>query len=310
MQIFKAILWIFLLTTSLNAAAFQDPNNLFLVEVDNVYNPAQAGKPAPRPSVGDRPLSAEEILMYEVLQCRWEEGRWMRYTSNQNAKGSIKVGHPFLQPSGIKRIFFISNITGGAGGYDIYYSENKNGVWSQPTNVGLKVNTTADELFPFVTEAGILQIYRNSTQYNFPLSEVLGDAKILVESVTKPAVPSKPAPVTEKPAPKPETPATTITKPEPAKAPVQTANTVAGVEYRVQLGSFSNPNWAVLNQFKPMGELKTLKTATGLTSVHVGAFNNLEAAQNLMRQVRLKPGFENAYVVGVENEKVVSVHKQ
>ena len=56
--------------------------------------------------------------------------------------------------------------------------------------------------------------------------------------------------------------------------------------------------------------MKTLKTPTGLTSVHVGAFNNLEAAQNLMRQVRLKPGFENAYVVGVENEKVVSVHKQ
>jgi hypothetical protein len=284
------------------AIAFQDPNNLFLVEVDNVYNVDFAGKTGGMPSVGDRPLSAEEVLMYEVLNCRWEQGRWIRYTANANAKGSIKVGHPYLQP-GKNRIFFISNIPGGVGGFDIYYADKKGSKWSEPTNLGLKVNTASDELFPFVTDANVLQIYRNSIQVNFDLSEVLGDAKKLVEKLeeVKPAAPVTKAPVSAPavtPAPK------TVESPAPAPKPA-----AKGIEYRVQLGSFSNPNWVVLNQVKDLGDFNTLKTATGLTSVHLGSFNSLEAAQSLLQKVKARPGFENAYVVGVEGGQVVSVHR-
>jgi hypothetical protein len=250
------------------------------------------------PSVGDRPLSAEEILMYEVLNCRWEQGRWIRYTANTNAKGTIKVGHPYLQP-GKSRIFFISNIPGGVGGFDIYYAEKKGSKWSEPTNIGLKVNTASDELFPFVTDANVLQIYRNSIQVNFDLAEVLGDAKKLVEKLeeAKPA-----APVTKAAAPAPDKAPVAPPAPSPKSA-------AKGIEYRVQLGSFSNPNWVVLNQVKDLGDFNTLKTATGLTSVHLGSFNSLEAAQSLLQKVKARPGFENAYVVGVEGGQVVSVHR-
>ena len=58
-----------------------------------------------------------------------------------------------------------------------------------------------------------------------------------------------------------------------------------------------------------MGSLNTIKTASGLTSVHLGSFSSLSEAQTLLKKVRLRAGFENAYVVGVENDKVVSVHK-
>jgi hypothetical protein len=289
----------------LSAYAFQDPNNLFLVDVDNVYNVDLAGKKGGVPSVGDRPLSAEEILMYEVLNCRWEQGRWVRYTANAGAKGTIKVGHPYLQP-GNTRIFFISNIPGGVGGYDIYYADKKNGKWSEPTNMGLKVNTASDELFPFVTDAGILQIYRNSIQVNFDLAEVLGDARKLVEKMeaAAPAMSTTPPPASPP-----------VVKTAPAKVvenvPVVPSPTVnQGLEYRVQLGSFSNPNWVVLNQLKDLGELNTLTTANGLTSVHLGTFRTLEAAQLFLPRVRARPGFENAYVVGVQNGQVVSIHKQ
>jgi hypothetical protein len=284
------------------AFAFQDPNNLFLVEVDNVYNVDLAGKTGGMPSVGDRPLSAEEILMYEVLNCRWEQGRWIRYTANANARGSIKVGHPYLQP-GRNRIFFISNIPGGVGGFDIYYADKKGSKWSEPTNLGLKVNTASDELFPFVTDAGVLQIYRNSIQVNFDLAEVLGDAKKLVEKLeeVKPTAPvtkaPEKAPVTT---PAPKAPESPVAAPKPA---------TKGIEYRVQLGSFSNPNWVVLNQLKDLGDFKTIKTAAGLTSVHLGSFSSLESAQSLLQKVKARPGFENAYVVGVEGEQVVSVHR-
>lgn len=288
--------------TASQAFAFQDPNNLFLVEVDNVYNVDLAGKTGGMPSVGDRPLSAEEILMYEVLNCRWEQGRWIRYTANANAKGSIKVGHPYLQP-GKNRIFFISNIPGGVGGYDIYYADKKGNKWSEPTNLGLKVNTASDELFPFVTDANVLQIYRNSIQVNFDLAEVLGDAKKLVEKMeeVKPSAPKAPVNIpAPTPPPAPKAPEAPVAAPKPA---------AKGLEYRVQLGSFSNPNWVVLNQLKDLGDFNTIKTATGLTSVHLGSYSSLEAAQALLQKVKARPGFENAYVVGVEGGQVVSVHR-
>jgi|GEM_PF-5362306 len=293
----------------------QDPNNLFLVEVDNVFNQSLAGKNIGMPNIGDRTMSAEEILMYQILNCRWESGRWLRYTGNPNGKGTIKVGHPFLQADG-NRLFFISDIPGGAGGFDVYYSEKRNGKWSDPTNVGLKVNSSADELFPFVTAAGILQVYRNSQQLNFDLAEVLGSSgqysaaakpatvpasqPVAAAPVTQPVQENKPAPVSQ-PAP---------TQPAPA-TPTASISTAAqsGVQYRIQLGSFSNPNWTVLNQLSDLGNFQTIKTPAGLTSVHLGAFSSLAEAQELAKKVKLRAGFENAYVVAVENGKVVSIHR-
>ncbi|MCO5232980.1 MAG: SPOR domain-containing protein [Chitinophagales bacterium] len=302
---FKNILTVLALSCALfSAQAQQNPNNLFLVDVDNVFNSSLAGKVLGMPNVGDRTLSAEEILMYQVLNCTWENGKWLRYTANPNGKGTIKVGHPFLQNGG-KRVFFISNIPGGAGGYDIYYSENRNGKWSDPTNLGLKVNTPSDEMFPFVTEAGVLQIYRNSTQVNFDLSEVIGStAQIPVynEKTSGEVTSSDPTPVVEKPIVKPA--------PTPPSSNVPSASTpISGKEFRVQLGSFSNPNWTVLNQLNDLGSFKTIKTSTGLTSVHLGAYKTLGEAQELMKKVRARHGFENAYVVEVENDKVINVFK-
>lgn len=304
-----------LLGLSLNFAnAQQDPNNLFLVEVDNIFNTASAGKVLGMPNIGDRSMSAEETLMYQVLNCRWENGKWIRYTANPNGKGTIKVGHPFLQADG-NRVFFVSNIPGGAGGFDVYYSEKRNGKWSDPTNLGLKVNSSEDEFFPFITDAGVLQVYRGSTQVNFDLAEVIGaTSQLTVQTPPKNTNTVTPAPVLQQPtkpivpvAPKPEAPKPVL-QPSAPTTPIASTPKV-GVEYRIQLGSYSKPNWTVLNQLDDLGSLNTIKTASGLTSVHLGSFSSLSEAQTLLKKVRLRAGFENAYVVGVENDKVVSVHK-
>jgi hypothetical protein len=304
-----------LLGLSLNFAnAQQDPNNLFLVEVDNIFNTASAGKVLGMPNIGDRSMSAEETLMYQVLNCRWENGKWIRYTANPNGKGTIKVGHPFLQADG-NRVFFVSNIPGGAGGFDVYYSEKRNGKWSDPTNLGLKVNSSEDEFFPFITDAGVLQVYRGSTQVNFDLAEVIGaTSQLTVQTPPKNTNTVTPAPVVQQPtkpivpvAPKPEAPKPVL-QPSAPTTPIASTPKV-GVEYRIQLGSYSKPNWTVLNQLDDLGSLNTIKTASGLTSVHLGSFSSLSEAQTLLKKVRLRAGFENAYVVGVENDKVVSVHK-
>ncbi len=47
-----------------------------------------------------------------------------------------------------KLLVFASNRAGGYGGYDLYFSELKNGNWTVPKNFGNKVNTEYDEYRP------------------------------------------------------------------------------------------------------------------------------------------------------------------
>jgi hypothetical protein len=52
---------------------------------------------------------------------------------------------PFI----LKKIMvFASNRAGGLGGYDLYYSVLKNGLWSSPVNMGPRINTSSDEYRP------------------------------------------------------------------------------------------------------------------------------------------------------------------
>lgn len=52
-------------------------------------------------------------------------------------------------------LYFASNRTGGIGGTDIWKSEREaDGKWSEPMNMGPRINTTADEEAPFITSDG------------------------------------------------------------------------------------------------------------------------------------------------------------
>ncbi len=51
-----------------------------------------------------------------------------------------------------QRLYFCSDMPGGIGGWDIYYCELKNNKWGFPVNMGIKVNTPFDDLFPSVSE--------------------------------------------------------------------------------------------------------------------------------------------------------------
>jgi hypothetical protein len=62
-----------------------------------------------------------------------------------NSSGEDKC--PFI----LKKIMiFASNREGGFGGYDLYYSILKNGIWSSPVNLGPRINTSSDEYRPVI----------------------------------------------------------------------------------------------------------------------------------------------------------------
>ena len=71
------------------------------------------------------------------------------------------TGHPSISKDG-NRIYFMSDMPGGVGGTDIYYTQKqKNGTWGRPINLGKPVNTVGNELFPFISDDSVLYFSSN-----------------------------------------------------------------------------------------------------------------------------------------------------
>jgi hypothetical protein len=59
------------------------------------------------------------------------------------------VGQPSISRDG-KYLFFASDMPEGQGGSDLYYCELINGEWSNPVNMGPKVNSSSGENYPYM----------------------------------------------------------------------------------------------------------------------------------------------------------------
>jgi outer membrane protein OmpA-like peptidoglycan-associated protein/tetratricopeptide (TPR) repeat protein len=89
------------------------------------------------------------------------------YTAKANGTGfsnveSISINskeystcHPALSNDG-KRLYFASDMPGGFGGMDLYYSEGEGTNWGPPTNLGPEFNTEGNEVFPYFDQEGKL----------------------------------------------------------------------------------------------------------------------------------------------------------
>jgi tetratricopeptide (TPR) repeat protein len=82
---------------------------------------------------------------------------------------------PFITGDG-RFLFFSSDALPGIGGYDIYYSENEGGIWSNPVNLGAALNTVNDDThfqyYPELKKAVLAGISENDGVYNYNLFEV------------------------------------------------------------------------------------------------------------------------------------------
>lgn len=69
--------------------------------------------------------------------------------------------HPALSPDG-QSLYFASNRPGGYGGMDLYVSIKINGIWQQPKNLGTTINSSENELFPFISTSNNLYFAANN----------------------------------------------------------------------------------------------------------------------------------------------------
>lgn len=84
-----------------------------------------------------------------------KDGEWVAKEKLPfNEEGLFSVQHPALSPDG-SILYFASDMPGGYGGMDLYYSEKlPNGSWSKPLNCGNEINTPQDDVFPSVRQDG------------------------------------------------------------------------------------------------------------------------------------------------------------
>ncbi len=87
-------------------------------------------------------------------------GHWEVPVSLPFCTGTNSYCHPALMKDE-NMLIFSSDIAGGYGGMDLYYSKYEGGNWSPPKNLGAKINGPSNELFPFVSAAGTLYFSSN-----------------------------------------------------------------------------------------------------------------------------------------------------
>lgn len=123
----------------------RDNNTVFQTRSNNrdaVAKPGQGGK--------------STLRIYESHRKQVKHGYvWTKAAELPFDSDDYSCMHPALSADG-KRLFFASDMPGGYGGYDLYYSERINDTWGTPVNLGPVINTAKQEIFPFVNQAGTL----------------------------------------------------------------------------------------------------------------------------------------------------------
>ena len=96
----------------------------------------------------------------QLYSSEFKDKTWTTPIKLSFCKKEFSFLHPTLSQDG-KTLFFSSNMDGGFGGMDIYYSTLNEGIWSQPINLGNKINSSSNEVFPFISASKTLYFSSN-----------------------------------------------------------------------------------------------------------------------------------------------------
>lgn len=100
--------------------------------------------------------SQEGIIKLQLFTSEFKKNKWQKPSPMYFNSNEYSVGHGSLSADG-KTMYFASDMPGGFGGVDLYrIFRNADGNWSKPENLGEKINTEGDEMFPFIHPEGML----------------------------------------------------------------------------------------------------------------------------------------------------------
>jgi outer membrane protein OmpA-like peptidoglycan-associated protein len=89
-------------------------------------------------------------------------GKWHRIEKFKFNSEDYACAHPSISSDGTK-LYFSSNMPGGYGGMDLYVCEwVGDSTWSMPLNLGDRINTFEEEVFPHISTDNILYFASNA----------------------------------------------------------------------------------------------------------------------------------------------------
>lgn len=99
--------------------------------------------------------SSDGVRKLEMMESKFKDGKWSERVPFPLNNKEYSVGHPALTADG-NTMYFTSDMPGGKGGTDIYKITRKSGgTWGTAENLGDKINTEGNEMFPFIHESGL-----------------------------------------------------------------------------------------------------------------------------------------------------------
>ncbi|MBX7051532.1 MAG: OmpA family protein [Flavobacteriales bacterium] len=130
-----------------------------------------------------KPTEAQGIFMLQKMGDEWSEAIPFPFNAKDQ---TYNCGHPSLDATG-QKLFFTSDLPGGFGGKDIYYSLLTTDGWSKPVNAGPEVNTEHNEIFPFMAKDGTLYYSSDrNNQYDIYKSDPLKGKFLRGEAMPSP----------------------------------------------------------------------------------------------------------------------------
>lgn len=108
-------------------------------------------------------VSEDQENNLKIFKSTLIDGKWKNLEEFPYNSDDYSCGHPTLTDDGLT-MYFVSDMPGGFGGTDIYKTHLENNSWTKPENLGADVNTSGNEMFPYVHTDGAL--YFSSDAHN------------------------------------------------------------------------------------------------------------------------------------------------
>lgn len=101
--------------------------------------------------------SSEGAFKLSIFEAQYNQNVFSSISLLPFCKKENNYAHPAISQNG-RNIYFVSDMPGGYGGLDLYTSikDSITGIWGEPINLGDKINTAGNEMFPFISFKGNL----------------------------------------------------------------------------------------------------------------------------------------------------------
>ena len=89
------------------------------------------------------------LIPYKIFTAQKQRNLWGYHLPFDYNADEYTCTHPTLSEDG-QTIIFASDMPGGFGGMDLYSISFDEGQWTEPKNLGASINSTQDEVFPYI----------------------------------------------------------------------------------------------------------------------------------------------------------------